>query len=339
MSFPFRILCAATCLALLAACGSDKDESRVVARVNDRPITLQELELKHDFMHLTWSGDVAPSVARLKSEYGQVLGELVVLELVAQELEDRGLAVTPEEVAAAEAVVRADYPEDAFEEVLVEEYIDLNYWRAELKDRLTLEKFFAEVLRPGVSLSSEEAEAYYREHVADFYLPPRIRFVHINGPTLDVVESATQLFRSGKDLAVLAEKFKQVTAQELKLREDRLTAAWQSALKNLEPGQASPVLTGSEGFERLIMIDKSPAKVLDPPRAYPLVEKVLVEQKLRVAFEEWLTSELSRAEIRITPHLLRPEEGGGEDEEPAMPQAPPAEDSPAARVALPAETD
>jgi len=313
-----RGLIVATLLVLLVAvpgCSSEDEEAGIVARVNGRPITLHQLELKYDFMHLSSGGDPNPTVAKLREDYGQLLGDLVVQSLVESELERRGLSVTDEELAEAEAEIRADYPEGTFEQVLVEEYIDINYWRDELRARLAMEKFFGDVLRPQIRLDYQEAEAYYREHLNDFYLPARVRFHLVRGPSRELVQSALKLYREEGDIQAVEGKFNKVTVRELKMREDRLTVDWAGALKGLEPGEAGPILSDDTGYMALVFLEKSSARVLDPSRAYPVVEKVLLEQKLRQAYQEWLAGEMQRAEIVISPHLkLDPEsEAGGVD--------------------------
>ena len=298
-----RAFLALWAVLVLGACSSNTEEAGIVARVNGRPITLHQLELKYDFMHLGWGGDINPTVARLREDYGQVLGDLVVQTLLDQELERRGMSVTDEELKAAEDEIRADYPEGTFEQVLVEEYIDIRYWREELRARLAMEKFFSDVLRPQIRLDYQEAEAYYREHVSDFYLPARVRFHLVRGPSRELVESALKLYRETGDVKAVEGKFNKVTVRELKMREDRLTADWAAALKGLEPGQAGPILSDDTSYMALVFLERSSARVLDPSRAYPVVEKVLLEEKLREAFQQWLAGEMRRAEIVVSPHL------------------------------------
>lgn len=324
----------------LGGCSGEGEQQGVVARVNGRPITLDRLELKYDFMHLDSSFDAAPSVAQLKEDYGHLLGDLIVQELVDEELERRDLGVTQEEVQAAEDEVRADYPEDTFEQVLVEEYIDIDYWRQELRARLALEKFFSEVLRPGISLGYEEAEAYYRQHINEFYLPPRLRIYLVSGPSRDAVQSAVDLYRKNSSVDAIEGKFEQVEVRELRVREDRMTIAWKNALKPLSPGDATPVMTSESDFQSLIYLEKSPAKVLDPSRAYPVVEKVLVERKLREAFDAWLSDALANASIEVSTHLLDDHGMPVQDDAAAEPQpstapqsAAPAKDESAAENA------
>ncbi len=298
------LLLLVSALALVAAsCGAPpEEETGVVARVNGRPITLHQLQLKHDFDQLGMAA-ANPSVTRLKGEYGAALADLIVRALVFQTLEAKNLSVTDEEVAAAEADIRTDYPDGAFEEVLVEEYIDINYWRDELRARLAVDKFFNEVLRPGISIDYREAEEYYREHIQDFYMPSRVRLVRISGPSREVVESAIDFFKGGGSLDAMSAEFDQVAAREIVLREDRLTKDWTDALSGLKPGEVSGIMTAQSGFEALLFAEKIPARVLAASQAYPVIERELVDRKLMDAFGEWLDGEMARADIKVTPLL------------------------------------
>lgn len=298
----FALILSLLALSGLSGCHGDQEEPGVVARVNGRPITLEELQLKYDFKKLSFATETT-GVAALKKDYGGILTDLLVQELVSQELETLGLSVTDEELAAAEAEIRADYPEGAFEEVLVEEYLDLDYWRHELRNRLTMEKFFSEVLRPDITIGYEEAEDYYKTHIQEFYLPPRIRFQLISGPSREGVQSALDLYRGGESLTALQGRFDRIAIREIRLREDRLTVNWKNALKGLNPGDASSVLSGAGGYEALVFLEKIPAKVLDPSQAYPVVERVLLDQKLRDSFDSWLEDAMAVARIEVSPHL------------------------------------
>lgn len=292
-------------LSGLFACTPSQNEQGVVATVNGKKISLKRLEMKYDFKHLDVANDSLPSVEGVRHDYGELLGDLIVEALVHEELEQRGLAVTDEELQTAEDTVRKDYPEGAFEDVLVEEYIDIDAWRQELRGRLELMKLYTEVLRPAVSITYQEAEKYYRGHISEFYLPARVRVHLIEGPSRDAVQSAQLFYLQKKDMGELEKKFSHVKVRELRMQEDRLPVLWRNALKGLDAGEATPVMTGEQNFQSLVFLSKTKARVLDPSRAYPVVEKVLLEQKLRDAFDAWLSKTLERAEIRVSTHLLQ----------------------------------
>ncbi len=297
------ILALALCLAGLG-CKVDTEETGVVAKVNGRPILLSRLEARYDMAHLGGFSGAPPSVGKLRKEYAALLAEMVAQELVAQELEARGLSVTEAEWNHYEATVRADYPKGGFEQVLVEEYIDLDVWRDHIHADLAQEKFLTSVLRPGITLDYQEAEAYYKEHIKDFVLPPRLHFLLITGPSKRQVKKTVDTYLEERLIEGLDGRFEQVNARELTMRADRLSTKWKDVLASLSPGKASPVAASQTGFEALVLLEQIPEKVLDPTQAYPIIEKILLERKLEEAYRQWLAERLRTAKIVVSPHLL-----------------------------------
>ncbi|WP_207262149.1 peptidylprolyl isomerase [Desulfovibrio sp. Huiquan2017] len=316
--------------ALMAGCSGDTDDMGIVARVNGAPIFLSQLEFQHDQFQEDSVGAFVPSVEKLRREYGEILSDLIVQELVVQDLARRDLSVTDEELRKAEDMVRADYPEGAFEQVLVEEYIDLKSWRRQLRYYLAQKKFFQQVLRPQVKIDYKEAEKYYRDHISDFYLAESLRILVVRGPSRELVIKAVDKYLKDHDQVNLATAFGEVETREVVVREGRLTAPWRAALTGLKPGQASDVLTDRFGFEALVLLERSEAKVLPPAQAYPLVEEALLEKKMESAFEKWLSGSLAKADIKISEHLLesaaKPGEGDAGGDDPVMTE--PDESSP-----------
>ncbi len=293
--------------ALFFATGCDYEEPReegVVARVNGEPIYLHELEDAYDIQHLGWTADSDLTVGRLRSQYGKVLSTLIVQKLVEQELQARGIPVSQERVNKAEAQVRVDYPKDEFEKILVEEYIDLDAWREHLRASIARQVFMEEVLRPRITLDYDEIEAYYKAHMEQFNKPARIRFALVSGPARRMVRDAATLYLEGGDVRQLEQAYPRVTLQELTVREDRLPSHWQDALESLGHSEASSVTASQTGFETIILEERIPGESLDAARAYPIVERLLLEQKQQAAFEQWLEEELGNATVLISEHLL-----------------------------------
>lgn len=299
-------------LVVVSACSPEETDLGVVAKVNGKAIQLSQLEFKHDLLHMEGSGVFVPSVASLRQEYGRILGDTIVQELVVQALDNKGLGVTAEELERAEEEVRGDYPEGAFEQVLVEEYIDLDSWRKQLRYHQAMKKFYQQVLRPTIKIDYKEAEDYYKSHLSDFYLPERLKILVVKGPSRELVVRALELFADEQDVKALARQLKQVSTREITIREEQLSASWRNALRGVEVGGAGSIMTERSGFEALVLLARNPAKVLGPTQAYPLVEDALLEQKLHEAFELWLSKEWKRATIEVSKHLL-PQPGDREE--------------------------
>jgi hypothetical protein len=291
-------------------CGNGGSDPQAVAVVNGHPISLAELEERYDLLLL--DEEAAVRVAKLRADYGVVLSELIIHELVRQELESRGLSVGHEELAAAEARIRADYPEGAFEEMLVEEYIDIEAWRRLFKTKLAMDTFLSQVIRPQVKIGYDEAEAYYKKHAAEFYLPPRVTFLLFQGSDRRALNNAVRTRQEGVEIPDLQKSYPDVEIRKVTLREDQLPAKWRASLAALTPGKAGKSLTERGNITRLMLLERLPAKVLEPGQAYPLIERKLVDAKVGAAFDSWLAAQLDAAEIEVNRELLSPG-GGGED--------------------------
>lgn len=297
------LICLLSVCFLLCGCKGKIDEPGVIARVNGVPIYLTQLEYQYDLNH-EGNEEFVPSVEQVREEYDHILGDLIVQNLVLQELKQRGIPVTDQDVKSAEDVVRADYPDGAFEQTLVEEYININEWRRQLRDQLGMDKFFKQVLRPEIKIDYKEAEDYYRKHLSDFYVPAGSKVLVINGPSRDRVSHAVDHLLKGEDPQSVSAKLKQVRVRETWIREGQCPAEWENELQGLKVGEASQVMVKDRNVLCLILKDKKAATLLTPSQAYPAVEKVLLEKKLDAAFEKWLDAKLKSSDIKITEQLL-----------------------------------
>jgi hypothetical protein len=310
----------ATVLGLgIAGCRGDlAEEPGVVAVVGGTPIRLADVRARHDLGQIGAPAGENPAVERLRAEYGTVLADMIVARLAAKELARRGLAVTGAEIDAAVAKARADYSDEAFSRMLLEERIDPARWRELLADRLALEKFAREVLRPGVRVDVTEAANYYKEHRDVFAMPARVRLRHVRGDAPEAVKAAQAAVRKSGESALAG--LSGVTVTEADLPEANLPAAWREALKGLKPGEATAVRdTDGKGGEFCILLGRQPATVLDPAKAYARVEATLAAQKLDAAFGAWLEAAVAGGDVKVSRKLLA---GRQEAPEPQQAQGP-----------------
>lgn len=290
----------------LTGCGSGESQPGVVARINGEPIYLSQLKSEYDLQYMDWSSSNDFDVDSLRSEYGIVLGNMILQTLIQQTLDREGLSVTDKDVAQAEATIRADYPPEVFEQTLLEEYIDIDEWRKWLRARLATEKFLQEYLRPSIAITYEAAREYYQDHISDFLIPEHFTFTLFEGKEREALLAARNAYEKNGSTG-LEELFPEVQIHELDIPKDALSAAWLSTLATLTPGHASKVLPGKSGMSLLYLKKRDPETILSPFKAYPVIEKILMDQKLKDAFASWLQKVFSTAVIEVTPLLKQVE--------------------------------
>jgi hypothetical protein len=184
--------------ALLPGCSSDTNPDvveEILIQVGESTVTVQ------DFYEAFHSGVAYPSVlygdkdALHKEKYrtlNRLTEELIIFER-ARELQ---IEVSDEELALAVEDFRKDYPDDTFEQTLIENGIPYPTWEKRLKRRLLLEK----VVRNEISknnfptpLSHDEAAAAHQEKDPEKQVSPENRDADENTDGSDTEDSETPL--------------------------------------------------------------------------------------------------------------------------------------------------
>ncbi len=290
------------CLVLLAfnGCTSEPSSRGVVARVNGVPIYLSEVRADHDLNYMSWSPADDFDIQSLRGEYGNVLANIILQRLLEETLAAEHLEVDDDDVAKEEALIRADYPDDeAFEQTLVEEYVDLDHWRKCLRARLNRKRFVEEYLRPQVTVGYEQARDYYKAHQADFVIPERFVFTIFQSKDRECLKAALKTYGKTNN-ATMNTEAPLVHIHEMDVPEHSLPNVWHDHLTNLVAGEASRIITGRKTMTILLLHKRTPRALLSSSAAYPLVEQKLVGQGMKDVFETWLQTVLENARIEIT---------------------------------------
>ena len=82
-----------------------------------------------------------------------------------------GIQVTDEEVNQAEKKLREDYPEDSFEQILLENALSYEFWKKKLKQTMITDKLIQTQLREKVEITPDELLTFY-DKVGDEYKHP-----------------------------------------------------------------------------------------------------------------------------------------------------------------------
>jgi len=290
-------------LCLLAACKPEPLPPGVVATVNGHPITLRLVEARHDADGGIAAVSQNPSVELLQEQYGSILAELIVQELVAQELERLGMPVTEDDLNDGILRIRDDYSDDTFAEALFDDNIDEHAWKELVRYTLVMLRFNEQVLRPRIFFENDEVEKYYLERAAEFLSPAQNEFRIVSAATAEAVEAAKKRLAEGGSLLELGS----VQVQNVALRPGLAPEVWQKDLAGLKEGQATRTREVNGLFQAVILEKRSPAQRMDPLEAYPHIEKVLLEWKMKTLFAEWLDAATADADIKVSP-LLRKQE-------------------------------
>jgi hypothetical protein len=101
-------------------------------------------------------------------EYNRLIFDLVSIlseeSVLLAAAHDSKILVSDSELAAKESFYREDYPEDSFEQMLLENAISYPYWKKTIKDNLIIDKFIQQELKDKVEILSEDVVSFYNRH-------------------------------------------------------------------------------------------------------------------------------------------------------------------------------
>jgi hypothetical protein len=86
--------------------------------------------------------------------------ELVLLSAAA----DKGIVVSSEAVKAAETEFRRDYPEDSFEQMLLENAISYMFWKKRFTNNMIMEKLIDQELKARIEIKPQDIVEFYKTY-------------------------------------------------------------------------------------------------------------------------------------------------------------------------------
>lgn len=292
------------CLPALWSCEDTRPVPGVVASVNGHNIFFREVEARRISQFSGRSPEAPPwTEAELRAQYRYVTNQLIEELVICQYMERKKFVLEPGLLDAEEKRIRDDYPENAFDQTLAEEGINLEDWRELLRRRLVISQFLLQVLRPEISITAEEVQQYFTEHNADFLVPEQWHFMQISALDKKTVEKARDSFVAGKNATAVQKEFL-VSMHDIRMDKDRLPDDLSKGLAPLAPWKSSPVSAVGPEFRVLVLIEKTPAAMLEAAEIANRVERVLAEEKMRPLYAAWIKKRLAGADIRLAPALL-----------------------------------
>ena len=181
MNVRCKVLAAVTLALLLAAmsgCRSKETGADVMAKVNGKKITREDVEKYY-------KNQTAGSNQQLTGEQAtilrlNILKGLIEDEIMLQRAQKLGLLATDEEVDSKLAEIKAPYTQEEFDKRLKERAITVDDFKKELRRSLTVQKVINKEITSRITITDADISQYYNEHKAEFNLiEPQYHLAHI----------------------------------------------------------------------------------------------------------------------------------------------------------------
>lgn len=144
-----------------------KQKDEYFIKVGSRTITVADFNkafeiAKNAYPHNSIQQPDVIREARLRLVQ-QMTEEMILL----QRAEELGVTIKDSEVEKTLEELKRDYPDNVFQEILLEYAIPYRSWREGLKTRLLMEKVIAKELGDHIEITHDDISKYYEEHFKD----------------------------------------------------------------------------------------------------------------------------------------------------------------------------
>jgi len=160
------VVAAVIIVGSMLACGDPETQNRdeYLIRVRDNAVTVIEFQRAVELAKAAYPHSALQNSDVLKALQKRVLRELVERTIFEERAKDLNITVSPEDMDKALEGVKKDFPDGTFEETLLEQAVSYPSWEDGLKTRLMIEKVVNRDLVSNIVITTDEIEAYYRNH-------------------------------------------------------------------------------------------------------------------------------------------------------------------------------
>ncbi|RMG20052.1 MAG: peptidylprolyl isomerase [Deltaproteobacteria bacterium] len=285
-------------------------ETPPVAVVNGEPIPASVVQ--RELLRLRREAGSAPvhTEAELETLRRELLDDRIDRLLLLQLAKERGIEAEPGEVERLLLRLRADYPGDTFEEFLADEGIPLSQLKAELRERVLIQRLLQREVRARVVVTDDEIQAYYDSHPEEFKVPEQVHARQIVVKTREEAEALrTELRkRHGPDFAEVARSrsIAPEAAQggDLGWFERGVMPPPFDVCFDLPVGRVSEVVESPYGYHLFQVLERRKARVLSLDEARDRIEAKLRREKEKRAQERYVALLRETAKIEINEAVL-----------------------------------
>jgi sulfur relay (sulfurtransferase) DsrC/TusE family protein len=163
----------------LAGCSDveHKQKDEYLIKLKDRIITVADFNKAFEIAKNAYPQNriQQPDVARkARLRLIQQMTEEIILLERAEEL---GITMTDSQVEKAIRDIKKDYPDNVFQEILVEYAVPYRSWKEGLKTRLLMEKVITQELGDKIEITHDDISKYYKEHFKDDNTSPDVKTI------------------------------------------------------------------------------------------------------------------------------------------------------------------
>ena len=295
---------------------------RIIAKVNEKIITQSELEERVFVKMMSLQkANVQPLPSKEKAMYDE-LERMIEERLLVDAGQKVGLKVDEESITKAINEIKANngLGEGDLARLLESESKTMEEYKTSIHDQIMISRVVNFEVRKRVTVTNEEVEQYYTQHIKDYWVSEKLKLRHIlflmdnSLPEGDKrikrekAQLALKRIRSGADFEVIAKEFSEdisaSTGGDLGVLErGKMVPEFEKAAFLLKEGEVSDLVETPYGLH-IIKVDKIiPGQTLPLEKVEASIKDHFMNEKMKVEYREYLAQLKKNAfiENKISP--------------------------------------
>ena len=310
------------CMLLSVAPGSAKTVDRIIAKVNESIITQSELE-ERVFLKMIGlqKAGVEPMPSKEEVTYDE-LEQMIEERLLVDAGRKLGMKVNDENVTKAINEIKRNngLNDGDLEKMLQAEFKSMEEYKGKIHDQILISRVVGFEVRKRVTVSKEEIEEYYDQHIKDYWVSEKLQLRHILFLMDDTLleedkrikrqraRAALKQIRSGADFVVVAKEFSEdisaSTGGDLgEMERGKMVPEFEKAAFQLKEGEVSGLVETPYGLH-IIKVDKIiPGETLPLAKVEDSIRNKFMKEKMKVEYQEYMSQLKKNAfiENKISP--------------------------------------
>ena len=286
-----------------------RQEEETVAVVEGEPIHVEELE-RALAAEAAVTGDALDDPAWKDERRRRLLDEIIDRKLLEQAALRRGIRVSEAEVERALLRLRADYPGEAYEDLLSAQRLSPAELRDRLRRQLLLERLLSREVYARIAVTDAEIDAWLEQN-PDFLRsrPERVRASQIVVKTEEEARRILAELRKGASFSEMAARHS--LSPDAKVGGDlgwfargEMPPAFEEVCFHLAPGRVSDVVESEYGFHLFLVQERERGQEVDEAERRREAEARILRDKTLAAQAEFLARLRSEAKIEVNEKVL-----------------------------------
>lgn len=256
---------------------------KIVATVNDRPITTYDLKELAPFYH-------AKDEKQLLND---VIDDYVIEDIAKKD----GIVLTDEDINQfIENVAKNNnLTKDQLEEKIKQQGLNYDYYMEFAKFNAYKLKVMQKVFAPTIQIDEQEIKNFYDNH-ANLFNQSTVVLDIIETSNKNDIEDAMKQLQLGASFDSVKEKYSVDKSEPKKVYVSDINKQLQGIIEKMQVGQISPIIESSNGYFIIKVLDKKDVN-LSFDEVKDKIRNLLFEEKLQERFASWLNGIKSSMDI------------------------------------------